>query len=413
MVTIPRRQPTFCRVGTAPQDISLKVLVAHNKYQSAAPSGENQIVDAEIALLLAGGVEVASLLEESDSLIGARPAGLLRAGLGSIYSPSGTQRFKALMAREKPDVVHLHNVFPLLSPWVVRVAAARRVPVVQTVHNYRHTCVNGLHVRDGKRCDDCIGRSVPWPAVRHSCYRDSALQSLPMAASQVVHRGTWRSITQFVVLTPFMGDRLARYGVSPERITIRPTWVPDVGRRRITNADLVYLGRLDDAKGIPLLLDAWRKFGTRSRRLFIAGDGPLREMVEEASLESAGTIRYLGRVPPAAIGEVLALGCAVVIPSIFYEGFPLTLAEAFSAGRPVIVMEGGSPASVVTSSTGWLAPLDAGGLADTFERITQSEAESRGYAARALYEASLSPQAAFASLMRVYESAIDSVGRQC
>src|SRR4051794_15577628 len=167
----------------------MRVLVAHNRYRASSPSGENQLVAAEIDLLRAGGVDVVPLLTDSDDLTG--PLGALRGAPGPIYSPSGVRGFKRLLAQTRPDVVHLHNVYPLISPYVVRVAARAGVPVVQTVHNYRHGCVNGLHLRDGHPCTDCLGTRLGLPAVRHGCYRDSRLQTVPMTIGQVVHRPTW------------------------------------------------------------------------------------------------------------------------------------------------------------------------------------------------------------------------------
>ena len=162
----------------------MRVLVAHNLYRSSAPSGENQLVRAEIELLRDGGVEVVGLIQDSDDIPdGIR--GLLEAAPGPVYSRDGVRRFTRLLEEHRPDVVHLHNVFPLISPYVVRVAARRDVPVVQTVHNYRHGCVNGLHLREGHACTDCLGTRLGLPAVQHGCYRGSRAQTVPMALGQV------------------------------------------------------------------------------------------------------------------------------------------------------------------------------------------------------------------------------------
>src|SRR3954453_10594214 len=152
----------------------MRVLVAHNFYRSESPSGENQLVRAEVALLRDGGVDVVEMFADSDDLAGVR--GALRAAPGPVYSPEGVRRFSRLLESSRPDVVHLHQVTPLISPWVVRVAGRYGVPVVQTVHAYRHGCTNGVHLRDGHVCTDCVGTRLGLPAERHGCYRGSLAQ---------------------------------------------------------------------------------------------------------------------------------------------------------------------------------------------------------------------------------------------
>ncbi len=164
----------------------MKIVVAHNRYSSAQPSGENIIVDAEIAQLRAAGVEVLPFLRSSDE-IGELPASQkLLLPLGPIYAGRAQRELTALIRGHRPDVLHLHNPYPLISPWIVRTAHAHGLPVVQTVHNYRQVCVNGVYFRDGHICQDCKGRALPLPAVRHACYRGSTAQSLVMATALTV-----------------------------------------------------------------------------------------------------------------------------------------------------------------------------------------------------------------------------------
>ena len=164
--------------------------------------------------------------------------------------------------------MHLHNVFPLISPYVVRVAERRGVPVVQTVHNYRHSCVNGLHLRDGQPVHRLSrAPASACPACSTAATGDPAPQTVPMTIGQVVHRRTWRDgVARYLALTPFMRDTLTASGIPAERITIRPTWVPDPGGAGAPGRDVLYVGRLDEAKGIDRLLDAWRLGGRDSGR---------------------------------------------------------------------------------------------------------------------------------------------------
>lgn len=379
----------------------MRVLVAHNRYRSSAPSGENQLVDAEIELLRSGGVDVVPMLTDSDDLKG--PLGALRGAPGPVYSPSGVRRFTRLLRQSRPDVVHLHNVYPLISPYVVRVAARAGVPVVQTVHNFRHGCVNGLHLRDGHTCTDCLDSRLGLPAVQHGCYRGSRLQTVPMTVGQIVHRRTWDDgVARYLALTPFTADLLARTGVPRETITVRPTWVPDPGVPQGTGSDVLYVGRLDVPKGIDRLLEAWELGGSRSgRTLVIAGDGPLRDQVQAAA--ATGSVRWLGQVPQEEVAAAMARAAYVVVPSRVFEGYPLAVAEAFARARPVLTVSGGSVGTIVDDSIGWVVDPTAAALAEAIARIDDDEAARRGAAARAAYERSSTPQRGLESLMRVYE----------
>lgn len=384
----------------------MKVLVVHNRYQDRYPSGENAVVQAEIDLLEAGGVEVVPCIDSSDRLLEGSSATRLEAALGPVYGFKGVPAFRSLIRSQRPDVVHVHNVFPFFSPWIVRAAKSTATPVVQTVHNYRHSCVNGLHVREGRRCDDCLHRRVPWPAVQHGCYRGSRLQSLPMATSQVVHQGTWRDVDAFLALTPFMRDRLIQSGLPADRIRLRPTWVrdPGVASPPARQLDVAFIGRLDEPKGVMLLLRAWMYGSWPGRgRLFIAGDGPLAAAVSDAARADA-SISFVGRLEEAAVADLLGRVAFVVAPSIFYEGFPLGIAEAFAKGRPVLLPSGGSVASVVGADLGWTCELSESGLRQALAGVSLEDCQRKGEAARAFFTAHLTPDRAFDGLLDIYNA---------
>jgi glycosyltransferase involved in cell wall biosynthesis len=383
----------------------VRVLVAHNRYRSAAPSGENRLVDAEIALLRDAGLDVVSMLTDSDDIApGVR--GVLQTAPGPVYSPSGVRRFRRLLAETRPDVVHLHNVFPLISPYVVRIARRARVPVVQTVHNYRHGCVNGLHLRDGHPCTDCLGTRLGLPAVRHGCYRGSRAQTVPMTIGQNVHGSTWRQgVARYLALTSFMRDKLVAAGIPRDRIEIRSTWVPDPGAAGPPGRDVLFVGRLDEAKGIDRLLDAWKRGRPDGRRLVVAGDGPLAGLVDDAQ-QNDPTIEWLGAVSSARVTEVMRDAAFVVVPSRFFEGYPLVVAEAFGRGRAVLTVAGGSVGAIVTEETGWVVDASAEALSASIREIDDQAAASHGAAARASYERHNSPQRALTSLTDVYRRVV-------
>lgn len=384
----------------------MRVLVVHNRYRSSAPSGENQVVDAEINLLRDSGVEVAAYLEDSDELVAPGfGLGKATAAVGPVYSPRGVPRFRRFLADVRPDVVHVHNVFPLVSPWIMRVSKAAGVPVVQTVHNYRHSCLNGLHVRDGRRCDDCVGRTVPWPGVLHACYRDSRVQSIPMAVSQTLHKPTWRTVDAFLALTPFMRERLISAGLPSDRVVLRPTWSPDPGASPVVAGDFAYIGRLDEPKGLPLLLSAWQRLARDGRKLLIAGAGPLQAQVEALAAADESVV-YLGPLDRRGVDGLLTRCGVVIVPSVVYEGFPLTVVEAFAKGRPVVVTRGGSAASIVSPTTAWTVPLEPTRFAHVLSAITLDDCVARGREARNYYERFLTPEAALASLIAIYHSVL-------
>src|SRR5262245_12182680 len=174
--------------------------------------------------------------------------------LSPIRNGASQKALAELIRAEKPDVFHLHNPYPLLSPWVVRTAHEAGIPVVQTIHNYRHVCMAATFLRDGKVCRECVGRRVPTPGVRYSCYRGSRAQSTVMATTLAVHRGTWHSVDRFIALTGGIADYLREYGIPDDRITIKPNSVSDPGSPTAPGTGAVFVGRLSREKGIELLL---------------------------------------------------------------------------------------------------------------------------------------------------------------
>src|SRR3954470_19475425 len=207
----------------------MKVVVAHNRYASTSPSGENVIVDAEIAQLTAAGVTVIPFLRSSDEIAGmSKPAKALLP-LSPVYNGPAQRALEDLIRAERPDLIHLHNPYTLLSPWVIRTAHKAGIPVIQTVHNYRQVCSSGLYFRDGHVCHDCRGKAFGLPAIRHACYRGSRPQSAIMATTLAVHRGTWRSVDRYIALTSAIADHLRDYGILDEQISVKPNAIPDPG----------------------------------------------------------------------------------------------------------------------------------------------------------------------------------------
>ncbi|MGW5667962.1 glycosyltransferase family 4 protein [Micromonospora sp. NPDC003776] len=314
----------------------MRIVVAHNRYREAQPSGENTIVDAEIGQLTAAGVEVLPFLRSSDEIPAMSKAAKALLPISPIWAPKAQHDLDRLLAEHRPDVLHLHNPYPLLSPWVVRTAHKRGVPVVQTVHNYRQVCSSGLYFRDGVICQDCRGRALGVPAIVHRCYRNSRAQSALMATTLAVHRPTWRSVDRFIALTSAVADHLRDYGIPDERIVVKPNAVPDPGIPTPLGEGFLYMARLTPEKGLDLLLEAWRRHPVGALGpLRIAGDGELRTQVEAAAAERSDVL-YLGQLDRAGVRAALTASAVVLATSTWHDVLPTVIIEALASGRPVL-----------------------------------------------------------------------------
>ena len=386
----------------------MKVLVCHNRYRSGFPSGENRYVEDEVALLCDAGIDIVRMTEESDSLINGGPLQMANAALGLMYSPTGMRRFQRLLLDERPDIVHIHNVFPLISPAVIRAAKAAHVPIVQRVHNYSHTCIGGLHFRDGHSCDDCVGLRIAYPAIMNGCFRKSRPQSAAKVLAETMLRKTWRMIDKFLVFTPFAAHRLLTAGIEERQITILPAWTPDPGESTKPGEDFLFVGRLEGYKGIKLLLDAWRSRSRRdNQRLRIAGAGPLEDQVRSMALKE-DDVDYLGQLDRNEVENEIQRCGVVVVPSLVYEGFPLSVVEALAHGRSVMVNSSTSFASALIDEFAWCIQPNVDSWRNSIDAIRQEDVENRGLEARKYYVENCSPSATIKSLVEIYEEVLKS-----
>ena len=380
----------------------MKVVVAHNRYREAIPSGENVIVDTEIAQLRAAGIEVLPFQRSSDS-IGELPlAEKALLPLSPIYGHAAQRDLSRLLEAERPDVLHLHNPYPLLSPWVVRTAHSHGVPVVQTVHNYRQVCSSGLYFRDGHNCQDCRGKLLGWPAVRHRCYRGSTAQSALMATALAVHRPTWRSVDRFIALTDRIAAHLRDYGISDEHLVVKPNGLPDPGEPAPLGDGFLYGARLSPEKGLDLLLEAWQRhpdgaLGT----LRIAGDGELRPLAERAAAERDDVI-YLGVLDQEGMRVARRASAVVIAVPTWNDVLPTVILEALAAGRPVLGTDvGGIPYLIGSGpeAAGWVVEPSA--LAAALP-VARAEAPALAAAARRRYLRHFHPDVLTPRLIEVY-----------
>lgn len=382
-----------------------RVLLVHGYYRSGAPSGESAVFEAERDLLAAYGHDVATYVRRADDIDGA--AGQVRAGLDAIWARRTRRDVAALIRRERPDVVHFHNIFPLISPSAYAACKDAGVPVVQTVHNYRMRCANGLMFRDGAGCSSCITAS-PAAAVGHGCYRNSRAASAVAVTAMTAHRTLRvyeRLVDRFVAPSRFVAATLHGWGTDPARVVVKPHFVSDGGAPPPgKRAGVAFVGRLSAEKGIGILIAARRSMPAP---LTIVGDGPMAPAVRSLAAHDSG-VTWRRSLSPAEVRDVMRASLAVVVPSLAPETFGRVVAEAFEAGTPVVAARSGAlPEAVEDGRSGLL--VDAGdpdALAEAIDRIhaDPQRAARMGSAARIRYEQRYAPGTNYAILADLYEA---------
>ena len=392
---------------------SVRILLLHNRYQIAG--GEDTVVHAEKGLLESRGHEV-FLLEADNQQIAGWTA-RVRAAVGAVYSRSSRRLVAKEIARFRPDVMHVHNFFPLFSPSIYSAACEAGVAIVQTLHNYRLVCPNALFFRDGHACEDCLGKSVAWPGIVHACYRRSRLATVPVAAMLAVHRarGTWTDmVDDYIALTEFARQKMVEGGLPPGKVTVKPNFVhpsPVVGNGEGGYA--LFVGRLSEEKGVSTLLAAWKQLA-REIPLKIVGDGPLAGIVKSATKESQG-VEWLGHVPREQVADLMRSAALLILPSICYEGFPMSIVEAFSVGLPVVASNLGAMSFLIRHEHTGLhfRAGDADNLAAQvrWARSNPLRLQQMRQAARGEFEAKYTAECNYKMLIHTYENAIERTPR--
>lgn len=386
----------------------MKVLQIHTKYRQSG--GEDTVVQAEAALLRDAGHTVT--LFEAQNHSGRAAAVQLGA---AIWNPRSAKRLAAHIASDRPDVAHIHNTWFAMSPSISQVLPDADVPTVMTLHNYRLTCTNALLLRDGSPCEICIEGS-PLQSIRYGCYR-SRPETAVAAINIAVHRRrrTWATnIDLFFALTEFMKTIMVRAGIPEEKIVVKPNFTADPGPRTVPASEsdtVVFLGRLSEEKGVHHLVSAWKTAPPADLRLKIAGDGPLRAELES---EAPTSVEFLGHISHDKVAELLGTSRALVFPSTWYEGLPMTIVEAFASGLPVLANDLGAMASVVKPlGDDWLVSPETATRAESWmaalARLTDSEMVHRASAqARRAFDTNFTPQSNLKALERGYLTAVSA-----
>jgi glycosyltransferase involved in cell wall biosynthesis len=384
----------------------LRVLVVHNRYQSRFPSGENVVVDREISALRKSGVIVETFFRSSDELASMNLKQRLIFASSPLTGRASRDSFFEVVENFQPEIVHLHNPYPLISPAVIEWCARKGVPVVATIHNYRLRCMNGLLYRDGAICTKCEDNERPWSGVLRGCYRASKSQSALMAASIYLHRRQWVTVSRFIAVSNFVGNRLQQWGFDSSKVVVKHNPIEDPGIPPLLGDGFLFAGRLSKEKGLPLLIDAWARSRLGSTtKLVIAGDGPLREFVERRAQEVPG-IEFVGPVSANELQHLHYEAAVGVVPSTCFDALP-SVPEFFASGRPVIGTDVGGISEMIDESVGWLSQLTIEDLSAKFLRASdRSTVQIRATNARRRYEQSFKTSVVVQKLLDIYRSVL-------
>lgn len=392
----------------------MKILIVHGRYRSAAPSGENRVVDQEAGALSDAGHQVDRFERSSDDIAHWSAHEMAALPLRSVWNGPVRHQLAHRLKQSPPDVVHVHNTFPILSPSVLSACRDANVPVVATIHNYKLLCASGDFFRDGRLCHECVGGAVA-PALVHGCYRNSRAATIPVATGLRLNRSRWRTmISAYIFISRAQRDLMRALELPEDRVFIKhnqvsvpPTREPATRRRLV-----VYLGRLDEAKGVPFLMRSWDAFraaNPRSRlRLVVAGDGPLASEVRSWS-ESHDTVDAVGMLAPADVSDLLPHALAAIVPSQWAETFGLVAVEAMAAAvAPVAPARGSFPELISDGVDGTLfEPDSTDSLAGILRDVDQNPDRhiERGQQARTTYQRRFHPTMNLAELLTIYRYA--------
>jgi glycosyltransferase involved in cell wall biosynthesis len=398
----------------------LKIISVHNRY--VQPGGEDQVFESEARLLKESGHQVTQVQEQTTY-----PDGIVKklgVAVDCIWSRRWHREFRNLLQKSRPDVVHIHNFFPLISPSVYYACRREGVPVVQTLHNYRLLCSAAEFYRDGKVCEECLHHGLR-RGVRYGCYQGSKLGTAALSLMVGVHRSlrTWTDLVNcYVALTEFARNKMIEGGLPADRIRVKPNFVlPDPGSREASSRETnskqgsgdyaLFVGRLVKAKGVLSMISAWEQMANIP--LAIAGDGPCREQLEAALKNGkVPSVTYRGRLSRPDTLATMKKARFLIFPSEWYEGFPVTMAESFACGVPVICSRLGSMQEIVTDGLTGLH-FEAGNTEDLAKKVRWAwehpeEMDAMGRHARQEFEAKYTAARNLEMLEEIYAFAMAS-----
>jgi glycosyltransferase involved in cell wall biosynthesis len=385
----------------------MRVLLLHNYYQQSG--GEDVVVEQEKLLLESNGHDVQLLTADNHSI--SSLAARARVAMETTYSLTSRRSVGDMIRSFRPNLVHVHNFFPLFSPSVYDACRAAGVPVVQTLHNFRLICAGAVLFRGGRVCEACVGKTIAWPGILYGCYRNSRTGTASLTAMVSLHKawGTWnKKVDAYIALTKFGRDKLIAGGVPSERLWVKPNFVFDAPAQGSHDGGFgLFVGRLSAEKGISNLISAWSRLAP-ARRIKIAGDGPLLPKLRTAAAVNPN-IEILGKQSREAVRALMKQATFLLFPSRCYETFGMVIVEAYAAGLPVLASRLGSMAELVRDGeTGMLFdPDDPAEIARCAEQMfsSQSTVKKMSAAAREEYYDKYTSEENYKQLMHIYRSA--------
>ena len=397
------------RGGVSPAP--LRILLVHNSYQQ--PGGEDVVFEQERQLLERHGHHVITYTRSNRELESLSVFARLEA-VGNLVSAGDSKREVArILQTERPDLVHVHNTFLMISPSIYEACQDAQVPVVQTLHNYRLFCPAMFCFRDGHICEECREHSL-LHGVWHGCYHNSLSATAAVALMLQVHRsrGTWtEAINGYIALTEFSRNKFIAAGLPAQKVHVKPNFVdPDPGVRNADGEYALFAGRLSPEKGVSTLVAAWKKL-TAEVPLLIAGDGPLRRELEaEVAKSNLRRVTFLGRLGASVTRAAMKKAAFLIVPSVWYEGFPMVIAEAFASGVPVLGSRLGSIQEVVAHGRTGIH-FTAGDPTDLAEKVDwawnhPSELRAMGREARLEYESRYAAERNYSLLTEIYSQVL-------
>jgi glycosyltransferase involved in cell wall biosynthesis len=396
-------------MSQTPETMLPRVLMIHNRYQQ--PGGEDFVFAQERDLLRSYGHEVDTLEFTNDDVEGL--GGKLAAAWGASYNHASARKVREAIVRFRPDVVHVHNWFMVASPAVFDVSHQMGVATVASLHNFRLVCANALLMREGAPCEKCLHLAFPWHGVRHGCYRGSALQSAVVgwATSASRARGTWARVDRVIALSAFQRETLLRsaLGVTSDQLALKGNFISDPGARDPAaqrDAGVLFAGRLAPEKGIRVLLEAAALLP--SEKFTVVGSGPLESEVQQAT-SALTNVTWHPHLPRPQVLELLRRAQVAVVPSVWYEIFPMAVLEAYASATPVVASDIGSLRElIVEGETGArFTPGSGQHLAQVLAQVLPT-ANELGRRARAHYLRHHTPDANYPKLAAIYSAAIAS-----
>ncbi len=388
-----------------------KVFLAHNFYRHEG--GEDAVYRNEKELLISNNVSVQAYEKHNNDIPDKRITGLIPHLFSMSWNKNVYKEISKILRDDKPDIAHFHNTFQLISPSAYAACHDNGVPVVQTLHNFRLICPGGLLQRDDAPCEKCIGH-MPLASVAHGCYRNSRLSSAAvtlMITRNRYNKSYTNNVDRYITLTDFSTKKFTAGGIPNEKIMVKPNFIPDPPPPG--NGDggyMVYVGRLSEEKGIKTLISAWSK--TPTIPLYIIGDGPLSGFVKTAADNNNNKITWLGFKDKKEVFDYISNAALLILPSICYEGFPLTILEAYACGTPVLVSRLGNMNEVVIEDeTGFkFTPGDATDLSNKTSFLWENIEKLKKLRPN-IYKHYISHYSAdrnFTQLINIYRTAIDS-----